>query len=88
MEGNHATNAWFYLNRVAGPHILVSSISDCRSKDPKFKSQLSGISSVEIDHEIISTFILHLPLIHSCQLLVNHKVLVNHLEEKACPGKV
>ena len=55
--------SWFYLNRVAGPHSLFSSTSDCRSRDHKFKSQLDHISFVEIDHKIISTVILHLPRI-------------------------
>ena len=46
-------------------------------------------SFVEIDHEIFSTVILSLPLIQEGQLSVSGKrmctILVNRLEDKACP---
>ena len=49
-------------------------------------------SFVEIDHEIFSMFILSLPLIQEGQLSVSGKsmctILVNRLEDKACPVKV
>ena len=42
----------------------------------KFKSQLSHITFMEIDHEIVLTAIFLLQLIQEV-----HKVLVNHLED-------
>ena len=49
-------------------------------------------SFVEIDHEIFSTFILSLPLIQEGQLSVSGErmctILVNHLEDYACPVNV
>ena len=49
-------------------------------------------SFVEIDHEIFSVVILSLPLIQEGQLSVSGKrmctILVNHLEDKACPVNV
>ena len=66
----------FLLCFVATLHGAVGSLSDCRSKGRKLKSQLGHVTFAEIDHEIISTVILHFPLIHwfkkwSCQLLAN-----------------
>ena len=50
------------------------------------------ISFVEIDHEIFSTVILSLPLIQEGQLSVSGErmctILVNRLEDKACPVNV
>ena len=49
-------------------------------------------SFVEIDHEIFSTVILSLPLIQEGQLSVSGErmctILVNHLEDYACPVNV
>ena len=49
-------------------------------------------SFVEIDHEIFSTVILSLPLIQEGQLSVSGKrmctILVNRLEDQACPVNV
>ena len=49
-------------------------------------------SFMEIDHEIFSTVILSLPLIQEGQLSVSGErmgtILVNHLEDKACPVNV
>ena len=49
-------------------------------------------SFVEIDHEIFSMVILSLPLIQEGQLSVSGKrmctILVNRLEDKACPVNV
>ena len=49
-------------------------------------------SFVEIDHEIFSTVILSLPLIQEGQLSVSGErmctILVNCLEDKACPVNV
>ena len=42
----------------------VSSTSDCRSRGREFEPQLSHITFVEIDHDIIFTPILPLPLIY------------------------
>ena len=41
----------------------LKSESDCKSRGCKFESQLCNFTLVEIDHEIISTVILPLPLI-------------------------
>ena len=50
------------------------------------------LSFVEIDHEIFSTVILSLPLIQEGQLSVSDErmctILVNRLEDYACPVKV
>ena len=51
--------------------IAVSSASDCRSRGCKFGSQLGHTAFVEIDLEIIFTFILHSPQIQEGQFLVN-----------------
>ena len=49
-------------------------------------------SFVEIDHEIFSTVILSLPLVQEGQLSVSGErmctILVNRLEDKACPVNV
>ena len=54
------------------------------------KAGLGGF--VEIDHEIISAVILSLLLIQERQLSVSGErmctILVNHLEDYACPAKV
>ena len=44
---------------------------DCRSRDHKFEPQLGLVTFLEIDHQIISKAILHLPLIKKGQLSVN-----------------
>ena len=51
----------------------VSSVSDNKSRGHKFESQLSHILFLEIDHEIISTVILLLPLIQEEQESVTGK---------------
>ena len=68
------------------------SISRMRDKlkfDPRRGRQHSF---VEIDHEIFSTVILSLPLIQEGQLSVSGErmctILVNRLEDKACPVNV
>ena len=43
--------AWFHLS-------TVRSASDCRFEGHKFKSQLGHITSMENDHEMLSTVIL------------------------------
>ena len=57
--------------------------SPCRGRQHAF---------VEIDHEIFSTVILSLPLIQEGQLSVSGErmctILVNHLEDYACPVNV
>ena len=49
-------------------------------------------SFMEMDHEILSMVILSLPLIQEGHLSVSGErmctILVNHLEDKACPVKV
>ena len=51
------------LYLLDGPHFLVGSASDCRSRYRKFESRLGHITRkiVEIDHEIIFT-VNHAPL--------------------------
>ena len=59
---------WLNAAAEAGLHSMVGSMSDCRSRDRKFESQLGHITSMETDHEIISMFIRPLPLIQEGQL--------------------
>ena len=56
--------------KVVELHRTVGSSSDCISKDRKFESKLDYITFVEIDHDIISTVILPLPLFQDGQLSV------------------
>ena len=57
-----------------------------------FKDRGRQHSFVDIDHEIFSTVILSLPLIREGQLSVSGErmctILVNHLENQACPVNV
>ena len=57
-----------------------------------YQSQFLSFSFVEIDHEIFTTVILSLPLIQEGQLSVSGErmctILVNRLEDKACPVNV
>ena len=55
---------------IAGLHSTVSKVYYSRSKGQKFKYQLSHLIFVELDHVILSTIILHLPLIQEGQLSV------------------
>ena len=69
-------------------------VADSRFKGRKFESQLSHITFMETDHEIISVVILPLQLIQEGQLSVTSKsmsqaqVLVKYSEDKASPGKM
>ena len=54
----------------------VSSTSDCRSRDHKFKFQLGQITFLEIDSEIISKVNFSLPLIQEWQLSVTYKSIL------------
>ena len=55
-------------------------------------AEVGNILSWMIDHEIFSTVILSLPLIQEGQLSVSGErmctILVNHLEDQACPVNV
>ena len=55
-------------------------------------AEVSNILFMEIDHEIFSTVILSLPLIQEGQLSVSGErmctILVNRLEDQACPVNV
>ena len=51
--------------------IVQSSMYDCRSWDHKLESQLGHITSMEMDHEIISMVILSLPQIEEGQFSVS-----------------
>ena len=66
-------------------HGTVSSGSHCISRGPMFKSQLSHITSMEIDDEIVFMVILSLLLFKegNYQLLMKDcaQVLVNRFED-------
>ena len=65
---------------LIGFQCAIGSTSDCRSRCRKFKSQLSDITSIEIDHEIISIIILPLSLIRQAgQLSITGEVCVQEL---------
>ena len=82
-----------YLRILAWPHSAVGNVSgykcvsDCRSRGRKFDP--GPVTFVEIDHEMISTVILLLPLIHSRRVVVSykrkyvHELLVNRLFKPA-----
>ena len=63
-----------------------------RGFNPRRGRQHSFVESVESDHEIFSTVILSLPLIQEGQLSVSGErmctILVNRLEDSACPVNV
>ena len=68
-------------------------LSDWRPGGHGFNSRRGRQHSfVEIDHEIFSTVILSLPLIQEEQLSVSDErmctILVNRLEDQACPVNV
>ena len=73
--------------------ILHGVVSDWRPGGRGFNPRRGRQHSfVEIDHEIFSAVILSLPLIQEGQLSVSGErmctVLVNRLEDKACPVNV
>ena len=84
----------FSTGLIAGPRSTVGNVSgyrcvsDCRSRGREFDSVPSH-TFVEIDHEMISTVILPLPLIHSRRVVVSykrkyvHELLVNRLFKPA-----
>ena len=92
------------LNYVQLGHIAQSvtclATDACLTADPGVASSIPVLSHtfVEIDHEMISTVILLLPLIHSRRVVVSykrkyvHKLLVNRLfkpaQEKVCLGEL
>ena len=78
---------------IAGLGGSVGCASDWRPGGRGFDPRRSWQHSfVEIDHEIFSTVILSLPLIQEGQLSVSGErmctILVNRLEDKACPVNV
>ena len=48
-------------------HSAIGSAFHCRPRDSKFESQLGHVAFIEINHEIISTVIIPLPLIQEGQ---------------------
>ena len=64
------TSSLFKLD--CGPIRAVGNAFDCRSRDSKFDPAKSH-TFVEIDHEIISTVILLLPLIQEGMLSVTRE---------------
>ena len=80
---------WFWPASVAH----LDAPSDWRPGGRKFNPcRGQQHSFVEIDHEIFYTIILSLPLIQKGQLSVSAErmctILVNHLEDYACPLNV
>ena len=90
-EGNHVLN--MLPGRVA-QSVTCLATDACLTADPGVASSVPARyhTFVEIDHEIISTVILLLPLIYSRRVVVSykrkyvHKLLVNHLS-KSLPRK-
>ena len=78
------------LSKGSG-HIFTYATDACLTADPGVASSIPVRSHtfVEIDHEMISTVILSLPLIHSRRVVVSykrkyvHKLLVNRLFKPA-----
>ena len=98
MYGLILTN-WIIMGRLA--HSVTCLATDaCLTADPGVASLISARSHtfVEIDHEIISTVILLLPLIYSRRVVVSYKrkyvhgLLVNRLfkptQEKVVLGEL
>ena len=92
IQGMHL---WWCTNKV-GPGRVVQSVTclatyACLTADPGVASSIPVRSHtfVEIDHEMISTVILPLPLIHSRMVVVSykqkcvHELLVNRLFKPA-----
>ena len=89
-----------YLPRFLLPGRVAQSVTACLTADPGVASSIPVRSHtfVEIDHEMISTVILLLPLIHSRRVVVSykrkyvHELLVNRLfkpaQEKVCLGEL
>ena len=91
----HLHYSLFYLFSpfLAGLGGSVGCASDWRPGGRGFDPRRGRQHSfVEIDHEIFSTVILSLPLIQEGQLSVSGErmctILVNRLEDKACPVNV
>ena len=83
------------LHQLSGPASVaqLDAPSDWRPGGRGFNPRRGRQHSfVEIDHEIFSTVILSLPLIQEGQLSVSGErmctILVNRLEDKACPVNV
>ena len=84
---------FYYIKVGAGLGGSVGCASDWRPGGRGFDPRRGRQHSfVEIDHEIFSTVILSLPLIQEGQLSVSGErmctILVNRLEDKACPVNV
>ena len=79
-------NVQIYITLIAGLGGSVGCASDWRPGGRGFNPRRGRRHSfVEIDHEIFSTVIFSLPLIHEGQLSVSGErmctILVNHLED-------
>ena len=84
-----------FERRIVGPASVaqLDAPSDWRPGGRGFNPRRGRQHSfVEIDHEIFSTVILSLPLIQEGQLSVSGErmctILVNHLQDYACPVNV
>ena len=81
----------FFDNMTPTSHCVMLATDACTTADSGVASSIPARSHtfVEIDHEIISTVILLLPLIHSRRVVVSyrrkyvHKLLVNRLFKHA-----
>ena len=70
-------------------HILFAGLNGSVGCASYWWSGGRGFGFMQIDHEIFSAVIIFLPLIRICQFLATEctQVLVNPLEDLACPGK-
>ena len=86
----HFSEPWYKPGRVA-QSVTCLATDACLTADPGVASSIPvrPHTFVEIDHEMISTVILLLPLIHSRRVVVSykrkyvHKLLVNRLFKPA-----
>ena len=98
-ENKRAYDHWLIPGRVA-QSVTCLATDACLTADPGVASSIPARSHtfVEIDHEIISTVILLLPLIYSRRVVVSykrkyvHELLVNRLfkpvQEKVWLGEL
>ena len=92
---SHVKTSWFcHFAHIPGrvaQSVTCLATDACLTADPGVASSIPARyhTFVEIDHEIISTVILLLPLIYSKRVVVSykrkyvHKLLVNHLLKPA-----
>ena len=93
LNNVHAILVLFYHNLVLPGRVAQSvtclATDACLTADPGVASSIPVLSHtfLEIDHEMISTVILLLPLIHSRRVVVGYKRKYVHELLVTCPGK-